>query len=65
MSRKMRKQDLTHIIDYIREAYMGDSYREYILEGNDPRNHVLYQACLVFDNVEDFEEDIKNFEKNS
>lgn len=50
---------------YIIAMGEGASYEEYILEGNDPRQHVLYKASLVLDNTEAFEEDINNFEESS
>lgn len=37
------------------------SYDEYVKEGNDPRDHILYHAAVVLNQTEDFEEDINNY----
>lgn len=37
------------------------SYQEFIQEGNDPRDHILYHAALVLGETEDFEPDIKEY----
>lgn len=37
------------------------SYEEYIQDGNDPRDHILYHAAIVLGETEDFEIDIKEY----
>lgn len=37
------------------------SYQEYIQDGNDPRDHILYHAALVLDETEDFQIDINEY----
>lgn len=37
------------------------SYQEYIQDGNDPTNHILYHAALVLGETEDFEIDVKEY----
>lgn len=39
------------------------SYQEYIQDGNDPRDHILYHAALVLDETEDFQIDINEYLK--
>lgn len=63
---------MTNIVDVASSAvecarYIFDSdceqtsYVEYIQEGNDPREHILYHAALVLGLTEDFEPDIQEF----
>lgn len=35
------------------------SYQEYIQDGNDPRDHILYSAALILNQIEGF--DLENF----
>lgn len=37
------------------------SYQEYIQDGHDPREHILYCAAVVLGETEDFETDIKEY----
>lgn len=37
------------------------SYQEYIQDGNDPRDHILYHAAIVLDETEDFQIDINEY----
>lgn len=37
------------------------SYQEYIQDGNDPRDHILYYAALVLGEIEDFQIDIDEY----
>ena len=37
------------------------SYEEYIIDGNDPRDHILYHAALVLGREKDFEIDINEY----
>lgn len=37
------------------------SYQEYIVDGNDPRDHILYHAAVVLGEIEDFQNDINEF----
>lgn len=37
------------------------SYQEYIVDGNDPRDHILYHAAVVLGETEDFQTDIQEF----
>ena len=39
------------------------SYQEYVQDGNDPRNHILYCAALVLNETEDFQQDIQEYIK--
>jgi hypothetical protein len=39
------------------------SYQEYIQDGNDPREHILYCAAIVLGETEDFQIDIKEYLK--
>jgi hypothetical protein len=39
------------------------SYQEFIQDGNDPRDHILYSAALVLDELEDFQIDIEEYLK--
>ena len=36
------------------------SYQEYIQDGNDPRDHILYSAALILNQIEGF--DLENFQ---
>lgn len=40
-----------------------ESYLEYIQDGNDPREHILYSAALILGETEDFQIDIKEYLK--
>jgi hypothetical protein len=40
------------------------SYQEYIQDGNDPRDHILYCAACVLDNTEEFQIDIDEYKSN-
>lgn len=37
------------------------SYQEFIRDGNDPRDHILYAAALVLDELEDFSVDVQDY----
>lgn len=39
------------------------SYQDYIQEGNDPRDHILYCAAVVLGETEDFQSDIDEYIK--
>lgn len=39
------------------------SYQEYIVDGNDPRDHILYHAAVVLCETEDFQTDIEEYDK--
>ena len=41
------------------------SYQEYIQDGNDPRDHILYCAAVVLGETEDFQIDIDEFLKET
>ena len=38
------------------------SYQEYIQDGNDPREHILYCAAVVLGETEDFQQDILDYQ---
>jgi len=38
-----------------------DSYQEYIIDGNDPRDHIMYCAAVVLGETEDFQVDIDEY----
>lgn len=40
-----------------------ESYQEYIVDGNDPREHILYCAAVVLGETEDFQIDIDEYLK--
>lgn len=40
-----------------------ESYLEYIQDGNDPREHILYLAAMVLDETDDFQPDIDEYLK--
>jgi len=40
------------------------SYDDYIQNGNDPRDHILYHAAVVLGTHEDFDTDIDEYLKN-
>lgn len=42
-----------------------ESYLEYIQDGNDPREHILYLAAVVLDETEDFDIDIEEYLKET
>jgi hypothetical protein len=37
------------------------SYQEYIIDGNDPRDHIMYCAAVVLGETEDFQVDIDEY----
>ena len=37
------------------------SYQEYIQDGNDPRDHILYHAAIILNETEDFQTDIEEY----
>jgi hypothetical protein len=37
------------------------SYQEYVRDGNDPRDHILYCAAMILGETEDFEPDIDQY----
>lgn len=37
------------------------SYQEYVKDGNDPRDHILYYAAMVLNETEDFQPDIDEY----
>lgn len=39
------------------------SYQEYVQDGNDPRDHILYFAAMVLDETDDFQPDIDEYLK--
>jgi hypothetical protein len=41
------------------------SYQEFIQDGNDPRDHILYHAAMVLGQTQEFEVDIKEYEKET
>lgn len=40
------------------------SYQEYIQDGNDPREHILYHAAIVLGEAENFQIDILEYLNN-
>lgn len=40
------------------------SYQEFIQDGNDPREHILYCAAVVLGETEDFQIDINEYLKD-
>lgn len=40
-----------------------ESYQEYVRDGNDPRNHILYHAAVVLGKAEEFQSDINEYEQ--
>jgi hypothetical protein len=38
-----------------------ESYQEYVRDGNDPRDHILYHAAVVLGETEDFAPDIDEY----
>jgi hypothetical protein len=40
------------------------SYQEYIQDGNDPKDHILYHAAVVLGLVGEFESDIAEYENS-
>jgi len=40
-----------------------DSYREYVQDGEDPRDHILYLAAMVLAETQDFQPDIDEYLK--
>jgi len=40
------------------------SYQEFINDGFDPRDHILYHAAVVLDETEDFTKDIEQYLEN-
>jgi hypothetical protein len=39
------------------------SYQEFIIDSNDPRDHILYHAAIVLGDTEDFQTDIVEYLK--
>jgi hypothetical protein len=39
------------------------SYQEFVQDGNDPREHILYCAAVVLGETEDFQTDIDEYHK--
>lgn len=39
------------------------SYQEYVRDGNDPREHILYHAAVVLSETDDFQPDIDDYLK--
>jgi hypothetical protein len=37
------------------------SYQEYVRDGNDPREHILYCAAVVLGETDDFQPDIDDY----
>ena len=37
------------------------SYQEFVQDGNDPRQHILYCAAMILGETEDFEPDIDEY----
>lgn len=37
------------------------SYQEFVQDGNDPREHILYCAAIILGETEDFEPDIDEY----
>lgn len=40
-----------------------ESYMEFIKDGNDPRDHILYHASVVLGDTTDFNSDIEKYER--
>lgn len=38
-----------------------ESYQEYINDGNDPRDHILYHAAIILGQVAEFQSDIDEY----
>lgn len=43
--------------------WIQTSYQEYVQDGDDPRDHILYLAAMVLDETEDFQPDIDEYLK--
>ena len=41
------------------------SDQEYIQDGNDPRDHILYHAAVVLGEIEDFQIDLEEYLKET
>jgi hypothetical protein len=41
------------------------SYQEYIQDGNDPRDHILYHAAVVLGEAQEFQTDIEEYDKTT
>ena len=39
-----------------------ESYEQYIVEGDDPKDHILYHAALILGHEKEFEKDIEKYE---
>jgi hypothetical protein len=39
------------------------SYQEFIQDGSDPRDHILYYAAIVLGQADEFKTDIEEYEK--
>lgn len=57
----------TAALECARYIFDGDceqiSYQEFINDGNDPRDHILYHAAVVLGETEDFQIDIDEYLK--
>ena len=40
------------------------SYQQFIEDGNDPRDHILYHAAIVLNKASEFQTDIDEYLKN-
>lgn len=38
-----------------------ESYMEFLQDGNDPRDHILYHAAFILGKTKDFDHDIENY----
>ena len=38
-----------------------ESYMEFIQDGNDPRDHILYHASIVLGKADEFQDDINEY----
>jgi hypothetical protein len=65
----MKSQTKPHYTDAAMECarYIFDSdceqisYQEFVQDGNDPRDHILYHAAIVLDETDDFAPDIDEY----
>lgn len=58
----MNKSSAENCAEYIMDAECEhESYEEYVKEGNDPRDHILYHAAFVLNQTDVFQEDINNY----
>jgi len=71
MKYRMKTQTQLTYVDAAMECarYIFDSdceqvsYQEYVQDGNDPRDHILYLAAMVLDETDDFQSDIDEYLK--